>query len=186
MVLCKSAKEAEQVKKWRDATSATYAQTLCIFNVKPEEHNAEVLVLGQKGPVPKACKLEQLADDGDQAPKQTQLPSGMKDDAPVAPSAPKPAANHAFRITVAKEWADVDLAARAAEKPDSISALTLPENAAKLVIRTKGAMDYDTESTCVITVRAADAATILASILPTAGVLQRPKEHGASAVDKEN
>ena len=90
-----------------------------------------------------------IVHENDNVPRRGALPSTMKDDAGEVMESPMKE-KAAYCITIASEFADEGIVARAKDRPESTPALVLPEALQKLVMRTRG--DNSDVITCVVTV----------------------------------
>ena len=132
------------VAQWRRALGVSAPTTWITCN----EGKDGVLVGGERGRTQVTCNL---VHENDNAPRSGGLPSTMKDDTEEVTGSPIKDIV-AYRITIAKEFADEGIVARAEDRPESTPALVLPEALQKLVLRTRGAINYSVVITCVVTV----------------------------------
>ena len=82
------------------------------------------------------------------------LPDGVKDDAAAAE--PSSLTTSQFRLAVTRDFAADDLYARAAQRPVALAALIFNTELQKVVLKTKGALNYESEITCLIITKASD------------------------------
>ena len=145
IVVAQSLEERQKAEQWWRALEVVAPTTWITFN----EGKEDVLVEGERGPAQVSCSI---VCENDNAPRRGALPSTMKDGTEEVMGAPmKDIA--AYRITIAKEFADEGIVARAEDRAESTPALVLPEALQKLVLRTRGAINYSDAITCVVTVR---------------------------------
>eukprot|EP00959_Pyramimonas_sp_CCMP1952_P101523 2123933-Pyramimonas_sp.AAC.1 len=99
----------------------------------------EVLTSGEKGSAPLKCQIYYY---GEGAPRRQGLPQGVKDDdeyqAPRSPTT-------VMRLTCAKKFADDDVFGRASQKPASLPSIVFNAELCKHIVRTKGALNYESE-----------------------------------------
>ncbi|CAK0877316.1 unnamed protein product [Prorocentrum cordatum] len=106
---------------------------------------SEVLAGADTGSKPTPCLMLYI---GDQAPRRTRLPDGAYNDKPE--TEPVTTATTALRMACAGVFCADDIFARAAQEPATLPAFFLKAEFAKDVIRTKGAINYDTAITTLL------------------------------------
>ncbi|CAK0905971.1 unnamed protein product, partial [Prorocentrum cordatum] len=119
-----------------------------------------VLLEGQRGPRPAKANITYLSES---APKCAGPHAAMKDDEPVQATKLK-LAN--FRTTISEEFADETLFHVASAEPQTTPALVLGNVLAERVLRTRGAIAYDAEITCIVSTTEANAAVFWAAAPP--------------------
>eukprot|EP00959_Pyramimonas_sp_CCMP1952_P144537 3025397-Pyramimonas_sp.AAC.1 len=97
-----------------------------------------------KGSATQRCLLIEL---GPSPPRGAGLPEGIVDDTPVQTAATLETAQ--VRLTVARDYAADDLFTRAAQRPASLADLIFNAELQKMVLKVKGALNYESELTCL-------------------------------------
>ncbi|CAK0879153.1 unnamed protein product, partial [Prorocentrum cordatum] len=165
VVLALSAAEYEANDRVRKAMGNRTDITTFVLDPQGPE---VVLVEGPKGPV----KMKvQIYFAGDQAPRRTNLHAKMTDDSPIAPEKLTLAT---FRITVVEEFAAEAIYQQAKNEPHTILAAVLGDSAAEKVLRTRGAISYESEAACVVTVPTCHADAIK-QVTPPVGCFVMPQ-----------
>ncbi|CAK0885920.1 unnamed protein product, partial [Prorocentrum cordatum] len=98
------------------------------------------------------------------------LPTGLKDD--EVSTAP-PLATAALRLTIAEAFADDATYATVKEKPVAMATVLFPQVLAAKILKVKGAVNYQTESTAIILVRENDTEAFLKWAAPPGVFLNR-------------
>ena len=151
VVACKTKSELDDAQAWYNARGATSSVMFVYFN--DPEGDEKVLVTGSAGPRLVGATVIRV---GPTPPQQRALPSGVKDDDENMDEASAVADIVMFRLTLAKTFADKKLVVQAEKHPQCVPALMLPVELQRRVIRTRAAVDYKTETTCLVSVRACD------------------------------
>eukprot|EP00959_Pyramimonas_sp_CCMP1952_P360242 7543461-Pyramimonas_sp.AAC.1 len=86
---------------------------------------------------------------GERAPRRAGLDEGIKDDE-VVPH--EKLSLVSFRITVVQEMTDESLYHQIYNQPQAMPTVVLGETVAAQIVRTRGAIAYEAETTCVVTV----------------------------------
>ena len=169
VVYCQSSQEKDSAKQWLQARGFSKLVTFVEFNAAG---NNTVLIHGKNGPIPAKADIDACKE----GPRPKSLPESIKDD--DDPSALS-AKNVLLRLTLAKAFADHHLKSSVAGKPHFLPAISFNEALRKAITQTRGAVDYEREAPCLISVRSDDVPKFLQASLPT-GIFLNP--HKGSSV----
>lgn len=157
VICCNSALEEQEAREWVGARGCSHHVTYVTFNVP--DADSLVLVQGSQGPCNAKAKIEKSHVDA------------VKDDEP-RPDEKKGHGTVFLRLTVAKDFADAEITAKTAVKPECLPAVVLSSCKDK-VLQTKAAFNYPKEITCLIRVREECVSNLLSISLPTGVFLNR-------------
>ena len=133
-----------------------------------------LLIQGKNGPTPVKANIEKTSEGH----SLKTLPSSFTDDDAFTSITSKP--NILLRLTLAKDFADQALASQlVGKKPHFLPAVAFNESLRKAVAQTRGAVAYEHEATCLMSVRAEDVQKFLQASLPTGIFLN---QHRGSSV----
>ncbi|CAK0846118.1 unnamed protein product [Prorocentrum cordatum] len=157
VILAATRAEYEQCERARKALGNRQNITYVVLDSNGPD---SVLLEGQRGPRSAKANITYLSES---APKCAGLHAAMKDDKPV-PANKLKLVN--FRITISAEFADETLFHVASAEPQTTPALVLGDVLAERVLRTRGAIAYDAEVTCIVSTTEANAADFRTAVPP--------------------
>ncbi|CAK0877162.1 unnamed protein product [Prorocentrum cordatum] len=157
VILAATRAEYEQCERARKALGNRQNITYVVLDSNGPD---SVLLEGQRGPRSANANITYLSES---APKCAGLHAAMKDDEPV-PATKLKLVN--FRITISAEFADETLFHVASAEPQTTPALVLGDVLAERVLRTRGAIAYDAEVTCIASTTEANAADFRTAVPP--------------------
>ncbi|CAK0796724.1 unnamed protein product [Prorocentrum cordatum] len=157
VILAATRAEYEQCERARKALGNRQNITYVVLDSNGPD---SVLLEGQRGPRSAKANITYLSES---APKCAGLHAAMKDDEPV-PATKLKLVN--FRITISAEFADETLFHVASAEPQTTPALVLGDVLAERVLRTRGAIAYDAEVTCIVSTTEANAADFRTAVPP--------------------
>ena len=155
VVTAHTAEQLQDVLNWASASKPEHPTTLVDFVSEDTTHKVLVRLPGAPSLSLQKVKLHQLTADGPM-PDGLAVKSEFDDDREFADTSK--ADWKVFRLTLVREFADASRFADGCNRPQGLPGMMLSPALASKVVRTFAVAVYETEVTCLIKVRIADAA----------------------------
>ena len=179
VVTAHTADQLQDVLNWASASAPELPTTCVDFVSEDTTHTVLVQLPGAPGMSLHKVKTHKLTDDGPM-PDELAVKSEFDDSSEVASTSK--ADWRIFRLTLVSEFADASRFADARNRPQGLPGMMLSAALASKVVRTFAVAVYDTEVTCLIKVRTADAAIISQAKLLPGAFLQAQRDPDAHIV----